>query len=158
MLFTNPTNYDIKSIEIMKNKHLIRIFAAVFVLVTGMNSYTGLVICFHDSGQLNIVTVESHSAYHGREVFSAKTCTNHNGDKILHIGEECNGCFDLPLHIKNLSVLKLRNNLDKFILLQYFPASDQVFNNKNLKTYKTCLDNIPKTPGPNPGGNTVLLI
>ena len=142
----------------MKNRKLIRIFVAFFVLVTGMNSYADIFLCFHENGFVNIVTMESHSEYHGRQVPSKKSCTGHDEDKILHTHEECGGCFDLPILIKNLTLLNSKNKPDISILTKYNPALDSIIKNIVLESFKICLDKIPKIPGFGLRGTVILLI
>ncbi len=83
----------------MKNKRLIRIIAIIFVLVTGMNSYSDLVLCRHENGNTNIVTGEFHDSVHGGKV------SNEEQSCSIHEAEDCHTCIDIPIQIRNITIL-----------------------------------------------------
>ena len=93
----------------MKNKRLIRIIAIIFVLVTGMNSYSDLVICRHENGNTNIVTGEFHDSVHDGKV------SNEEQSCSIHEVEDCHTCIDIPIQIKNITILISRISLKEKI-------------------------------------------
>jgi len=83
----------------MKNKRLIRIIAIIFVLVTGMNSYSDLVLCHHENGNTNLVTGEFHDSVHSGQVsHETRSCS-------IHEAEDCHTCIDIPIQIRNITIL-----------------------------------------------------
>lgn len=83
----------------MKNKRLIRLIAIIFVLVTGMNSYSDLVLCRHENGNTNLVTGEFHDSVHSGKIFhKEQSCS-------IHEAEDCHTCIDIPIQIRNITIL-----------------------------------------------------
>ena len=93
----------------MKNTRLIRYIAIIFVLITGMNSYSDLVICRHENGKTNIVTGEFHGLIHGGKLsHTERSCS-------IHETEDCHTCVDIPIQIRNITILISRRSFKETI-------------------------------------------
>ena len=94
----------------MKNKRLIRLMAIIFVFVTGMNSYSDLVLCHHEDGNSSLVTGEFHEAVHCGEIsHEERSCS-------ISDAEDFHTCIDIPIQIKNITILISRISLKEKIV------------------------------------------
>ncbi len=93
----------------MKNNILIRYVAIIFVLITGMNSYSDLVLCHHENGNTSLVTGEFHDSFHGRDL------SHTEGSCSIHEVEDCHTCIDIPIQIKNITILVSRRSFKETI-------------------------------------------